>query len=77
MKFVLALLSDCPNYTYNIHITYVLNVDDNDAFYYLCKTGNLLGIVLTHIDDFTLAGTEGFVKTILDSVSRHVIHRNE
>ena len=32
--------------------------------------GKLLGAVITHVDDFTLAGTENFIKEILETISR-------
>ena len=34
----------------------------NEAFYYENRDGKLLGVVLSHVDDFTVAGEEEFVK---------------
>ena len=34
----------------------------DDAFYYENRDENLLGVNLSHIDDFTIAGEEEFVK---------------
>ena len=34
----------------------------DDAFYYENKDGNLLGVNLSHVDDFTIAGNEDFVR---------------
>ena len=41
----------------------------NEAFYYDNKNGKLLGAVLSHVDDFTVAGEEEFVKRIVKGVS--------
>ena len=41
----------------------------DDAFYYENKDGNLLGINLSHVDDFTIAGNEEFVRRIVKGIS--------
>merc|ERR1712002_463743 len=41
----------------------------DEAFYYENRDGNLIGAVLSHVDDFTVAGEEEFVKRIVKGVS--------
>ena len=38
----------------------------DEAFYYLHKDGKLVGAVITHMDDFTMAGTDEFIKETLE-----------
>ena len=40
----------------------------NEAFYYLHRDGDIIGGVITHVDDFTIAGTEDFIKEILKAI---------
>ena len=42
----------------------VLDVDE--AFYFLQEDGHLQGVVITHIYDFHLAGTDDFFQKVLD-----------
>ena len=44
----------------------------DEAFYYQHQDGKLQGAILTHIDDFTAAGTEDFMERILDGVSNQM-----
>ena len=39
-------------------------VGGDDAFYFKNIDGNLEGMVLTHVDDFAMTGTEGFLGTL-------------
>ena len=41
----------------------------DEASYYDNRDGKLLGVVLSHVDDFTVAGEEKFVKRIVKGVS--------
>ena len=43
---------------------WVLDVDE--AFYFLQEDGHLQQVVITHVDDFNLAGTDDFVQKVLD-----------
>ena len=43
---------------------WVLDVDE--AFYFLQEDGHLQGVVITHIYDFHLAGTDDFFQKVLD-----------
>ena len=53
--------------------TIVLKVMKGDeAFYYLHRDGESIGTVITHVDDFTLAGTEAFINEVLETVSREL-----
>ena len=47
-------------------------MEGDEAFYYLHRNGELIGAVITHVDDFTLAGTEDFIKEVLETVSREL-----
>ena len=41
----------------------------DEGFYYENRDGNLLGAVLSHVDDFMIAGEKEFVKRIVKGVS--------
>ena len=45
-------------------------MEGDEAFYYLHKDGILRGAVITHVDDFTLASTDDFIKEVLEMVDR-------
>ena len=47
-------------------------MEGDEAFYYLHRNGDLIGMVITHVDDFTLAGTEAFVYEVIETVSREL-----
>ena len=47
-------------------------MEGDEAFYYLHRNGEVIGAVITHVDDFTLAGTEDFIKEVLETVSREL-----
>ena len=47
-------------------------MEGDEAFYYLHREGELIGTVIMHVDDFTLAGTEAFIKEVLETVSREL-----
>ena len=50
-----------------------LKVMEGDKdFYYLHQDGELIGVVITHVDNFTLAGTEEFIKKVLETISREL-----
>ena len=38
----------------------------DEAFYFKNELGRFKGAVLTHVDDFTLAGEETFLKEIIE-----------
>merc|ERR1711867_5586 len=40
----------------------------DDAFYYKHKNGKLMGLILSHVDDFTIAGDTDFVKRIVTGI---------
>ena len=42
----------------------------DDAVYYEHKNGKLMGIILSHVDDFTIAGTREFVNRIVSGIKR-------
>ena len=44
-------------------------MEGDEAFYYLHKDGELVGGVITHVDNFTFAWTVGFIQVILKTVS--------
>ena len=41
----------------------------DDAFYHENRDRNLLGVNLSHVDDFTIAGDEEFIKRIIREIS--------
>ena len=45
----------------------------DEAFYYLHKDGELVGAVITHVDNFTMAGTEEFIKETLKIIGKELI----
>ena len=47
-------------------------LEGDEAFYYLHQDGKLIGTVITHVDDFTLAGTEDFIKEVLETVAKEL-----
>ena len=47
-------------------------MEGDEAFYYLHRNGDLIGTVITHVDDFTLAGTEAFVNEVIETVSQEL-----
>ena len=47
-------------------------MEGDEAFYYLHKDEILRGAIITHIDDFTLAGTPDFIKEVLEMVEREL-----
>ena len=44
----------------------------DEASYYLRQDGELIGAVITHVDDFTLAGTEEFIDKVLEVINREI-----
>merc|ERR1712240_381469 len=40
----------------------------DDAVYYEHKNGKLMGLILSHVDDFTIAGTQEFVQRIVAGI---------
>ena len=47
-------------------------MEGDEAFYYLHQDGELIGAVITQVDDFTLAGTEDFIKEVLETVAKEL-----
>ena len=43
-------------------------MEGDKAFYYLHKDGDLMGAVITHVDDFTLAGTKEFIDEVIKAI---------
>ena len=46
-------------------------MDGEEAFYFLHEEGHLRGAVLTHVDDFNLAGDDDFVEKVLQQVGEN------
>ena len=42
----------------------------DEAFYYLQRDGELIGAVITHVDDFILTGTQEFIDKILKAIEK-------
>ena len=47
-------------------------MEGDEAFYYLHQDEELKGAVITHVDDFTLAGTAHFIKEVLEAVAKEL-----
>merc|ERR1712082_435631 len=47
-------------------------LEGDEALYYLHRDGELIGAVITHVDDFTLAGTEEFVNNVINTVAQEI-----
>ena len=47
-------------------------MEGDEAFYYLHRDGKLIGAVITHVDDFTLTGTQEFVDEILKAIEEEL-----
>ena len=46
----------------------IKTVPGDEAFYYRHKNGKLEGMILTHVDDFQIAGTEEFLKEVREEL---------
>ena len=47
-------------------------IDGDKAFYYLNVDGRLYGAVITHVDDFNLAGTPDFFKNVISVIEEEL-----
>jgi len=47
-------------------------MEGDEAFHYHHRDGDLIGTVITHVDNFTLAGTDAFINEVLEIVSREL-----
>ena len=47
-------------------------MEGDEAFYSLYQDGELLGAVITHIEEFTLAGREDFINEVLEMIEREL-----
>lgn len=47
-------------------------MEGDKAFYYLHRGGILIGIIISHVDDFTLAGTQKFIDEVLEMVEKEL-----
>ena len=47
-------------------------MEGDEAFYYLHDGTELQGTVLTHVDDFTIAGKYEFVKRVVETVEKEL-----
>ena len=47
-------------------------IHGDEAFYYSNVEGSLQGAILTHVDDFYIAGTPDFVKRTIDHIGREL-----
>ena len=47
-------------------------LEGDEVFYYLHRNRDLIGAFITHVDDFTLAGTDEFIKEVLETVGREL-----
>ena len=47
-------------------------IDGDEAFNFLNKDSNLLGAILTHVDDFNVAETDEFIENVINIVEREL-----
>ena len=47
-------------------------IDGDEAFYFMNTDGNLHGAVITHMNDFNLAGTDEFMKKVISVVEKEL-----
>ena len=47
-------------------------IDGDEAFYFLNNDGNLLGAILTHVDDFNVARTDEFIENAINIVEHEL-----
>ena len=47
-------------------------MEGDKAFYYLYGNRELVGGVITHVDNFTLAGIDDFIKEVLEMLDREL-----
>ena len=47
-------------------------MEGDEAFYYLHRDGELIGTVITHVDDFTLTGTQDFIDEVLKAIEKEL-----
>ena len=45
----------------------------DEAFYYMHEKGELMGAVLTHVDDFFMVGTDEFVEKLRVGIAEDLI----
>jgi hypothetical protein len=48
------------------------NVKGDPAFYYCHENGKLIGMIITHVDDFDIAGTKEFVERIWKALMKEL-----
>ena len=47
-------------------------LDGNEAFYFRNIDGQLLGAVITHVDDFNMANTDEFLEEVISLVEKEL-----
>ena len=47
-------------------------MEGDEAFYFHCKDDKLIGVVITHVEDFTLAGTNEIVDQVLRVINEEL-----
>ena len=47
-------------------------LEGDEAFYYKRDGNDLEGMVLTHVDDFTIGGKDSFVKNVIDKLNKEM-----
>ena len=50
----------------------MLTIEGDEAFYFRYENGALQGMIITHVDDFQIAGTEMFNKNVREEIERHL-----
>ena len=47
-------------------------IDGDEAFYFMNENGSLSGEILTHVDNFNVAGTPEFIEKVISHVEREL-----
>ena len=48
------------------------NIVGDEAFYFKHQNGQLVGMILTHVDDFSMAGTPDFLRGLTDTIKANL-----
>ena len=54
------------------HTEGLQNITGDEAFYFQHQNGQLVGMILTHVDDFSMAGTSEFLSRITKSIKENL-----
>ena len=50
----------------------MMTIEGDETFYFKYENGALQGMIITHVDDFQIAGTEMFNKKVREEIEKHL-----